>query len=1196
MATNNPLLVPLETNAMVINNAALAHTGVRLMQWQFHYTAMQMFQTPQPDPFLGFGNMTKVPGVLVRWELPDIIRHGTQTTDGDMTYPLVPNRWLVVRYSGPPAARKAVGWVVESDTLGNSDPITGGSAYMDPFDSEMQATLVGQVVALDGYTATEQPRLFLTAIAPGNVMFASYAPYHWNVFSMFDPMDGVDEVDQVSYFIGGWYSDPSADITGSWQQNGTTFQEFLDSAGWQLAQPSDDTATWAIYQGLVWNVQWNLKGDAPSNVPATSDVNMALGNNAVEALTAMLQNQYQHQQDVSMLEAFQHSLLSMLDKQDAPYDIKEQLKAAAYGYSYGGYGWDIVNATSTNDAAPDVDAAEAVKEAEWLAELNNNQQALEVATRELNDLQQQLYQVWYKYNLVIYFLRFTSPPPFEWPDGTSEEQFLDALDPDQDDSLVTQVYNQIQLVATLQQSVPFGATQDALQEQVQKYAASKDLPDTRILKQYAKRPFCQPLDPVLLFNGLHNQLPLAPSEPVTVRFIDEVVTGINFQGKDITVTDVRSAISLPAGIARVPGEMQALLDEQFFLDPLNATMIVQTYYGNNNPDTINALYAAMEGGKQVNGICPDFSLTPWTQPWEPLVLLWDIVYYPIPHDDADAPVWTFNGNDYTWNGKGIAAIPENYTYKGMIFLSTQASFNFQAQLDKLAIEYPNNDKIEWLQQFISSVDDWDFLSQSLMGLTPFLKRLVSEPNVSPSADDTVYYNNLSLSDLLGVNTNYQPDPGITTPPDYHTEFPPSGFQPWRAGQFYLDHITVVDKYGQALEIVTGDNNKLITPVAYPTLVPQYPVLQHEPYRLVQLPPRLLQPARLNLDFVAADNDAHLLGYSPGTNPICAWLLHNILDQSIACYDAVGKIIGAVSLVYNAQSVQEVHWEPAPGSAYPTVQSLINTAELNHLGTMLQGLQTAGAAAFTGLLATMDQAAVTIDGVNTSTDAGLILLAGKPIALVRMRTQFELDAALATDPSWRFTFDTDPNPLPNWRFNIKLGNTAQRDDGLIGYFFGSDYDVFYSDSIPDKVQMNYLQPIGTGDSVQLCFDGSAVLLTVLMDPRGSLHAFTGLLPVMDAVIPQEFVTPAFAAMDLNFHVGPLLSELVIPGDTTADTEVPASLVLPAPRLKNGTWLWNQAQDNNWITYTLSPASGTAQFSNSPVVIREGLMVLKGGVTT
>lgn len=1191
MANNNPLLVPLETTAMVFNNAVKALTGVKIMQWQFDYPVMGYYQSPQPDPYLGFGNMTDIPGVITHWVLPDIVRHGTQNDKGEMTYPLVPNRWLVVRYSGPLTARKAVGWVVESDALDNSDPVTGGAAFMDPFSGDMQATTVGQVVALDGYAPTEQPRLFLTAIAPGNAMFASYVPYCWNVFSMFDPMDGVDDVDEVSYFIGGWYSDPAADITGSWQHNGTTFQEFLDQAGWAPAQPGDDTATWAIYQGFVWNVKWDLNGPAPTNVPDPSTVNVAVGNNAVEALTALLQNQYQHQADIPLLEAFQHSLLSLLDKQDAPYTIQEQLKAAAYGYAYGGYGWDIVNAASTEDTTPAVDAAEAAKEADWLAALNNNQQALEAATRELNNLQQQLYGMWYKYNLATNFI--TIIPPFEWPDGATEQQFLDALDPDLDDSLISQVYKQLQLVVQLQQSVPFGVTQEELQKQILAYETSKDLPDTRILKQYAKRPFCHALDPVLLFNGLHNKLPLSPSEPLTVRFMDEVVTGIKFNGDNITVSDVRNAISLPAGINLVPSQMQTLLQEQFFLDPLNATMIAQAYYGNSNPATVNALYAAIEGGGQVEGTCPDYSLEPWSQPWEPLILLWDIVYFPIPHADADMPLWSFNGEDYTWNGKGVGASPPTYTYKGMIFLSTQASFNFQAQLDKLALEYPNNEKIGWLQEFIAGVDHWDFLSQSLVGLTPAMKNQITAPNVAPSADTNVYYNNLSMADLVGTNANYLPDPGRAQPPDFH-DFGPSGFQEWRAGQFYMDKITVVDKYGQALEIVTGENSKFLTPLMYPTLSPQYPVIQDEPYRFIQLPPRLLQPARLNLDFVAADNDQHILGFSPGTNPICAWLLHNMLDQSIACYEARGNIIGAVSLVYNTRSAQEVHWEPSPGSAYPDIQSLIDNAELNHLGTMLQSLQTAGAPAFTGLLATMDKAAVTIDGMNTSTDAGLILLAGKPLALVRLRTQFEMNAALATDPSWRFTFDTDPNPLPDWRFDVKLGNTAQRADGLVGYFLGSDYDVFYSDSIPDKVAVNYLQPIGTGNSLQLCFDGNAVMLSVLMDPRCAIHAFTGILPVTEVVIPQEFVSPAFAVMDLNIHVGPLLSELVIPAETVETSDGTASLVFPAPRLKQGTWLWNQVQGDNWIAYTLSPASGTAQFSNSPLVIREGLLVLKGGL--
>lgn len=1186
MEFNNPLLVPIEATAFVINEKVLSQPG--LQQWQFNYPALWEFMSPQPTPFSG-GHLVQQTGVVVHWTMPGILRDGKQGAEGVVNYPLVPNRWLVVRYSGPLDARTAVGWVVESDALSsNTDPVTGGAAYVDPFSDQFQPTMVGQVVPLPGYeTPADPPKLFLTAVAPGNSMFAAYQPYCWNVFSIFDPLDGVANNDNLSYFIGGWYTDPTADITGSWQDGGT-FQAFMDDAGWQLAQPSDDVASWSIYQGFVWNVVWDRDGNAPANVPSASSVKMSIGNTAAEALAALIKNQYNNQQSFSLINAFQHALLPLLDQQDASIQIEQQLKAAAFGYTYGGYGWDIVNATDSEKVAPALqDPAAAVNEAEWLAELNQNQQTFETALVTLNTLQENLFQVWYKYNYAI--SNGLSGP--NWPVGTTQEEFEDALNPDLPDSLISQVYAQLQLVVQLQQSVPFGINQSELQAAIKKYADSKALPDTRVLKQFAKRPFCHPYDPVMLFNGLHSKLPLAPTEPLICRFMSQVVTGVNFNGQDLSVEMLQDTIPMPDGIQLAPSQMQSLLQECFFLDPLNATMIVNAVYGNNDPATINALYNAMAGGENVTGICPDLSLATWAQPWEPLVLLWDIRYYPIDHDADGKPLWNFDGNDYTWNGQGMPDSAPFWDYSGMIFMTTQASFNFRAQLEKLAIEYPGNEKITWLNSFITEVDNWDFLSQSLLGLSPYMKLRVPTPNVSPSVDATTYFEHYRLQELIGSNANYVPYPGAPKPPRFEP-FPPSGFQPWRAGQFILQSISIIDKFGQACDIVTPQNSLNSTPILSPALQPQYPVLTDEGYRFIQLPPRLLQPARLNLDFVAANDDQHLLGTTPGTNPICGWLLHNYLDQSIACYEAAGNIIGTVSLVYNTQAQQAVHWEPSPGSKYPTIQDLIDKPELNHLGLMLQSMQQTGATAFSGMVATLDKASVNIDGAHTSTDTSLILLCGKPVAMVRARIQFELNGVPVTDPSWRFTFDPDPSPLPAWRFNIRLGETVQRSDGLIGYFIGDDYTVFYSDNIPTSPATAYLQSIGTGNSLQLGFDGIPAFVSILMDPRTEVHATTGILPIINITIPQEFVTPAFAAMDLNFHVGPLLSETVNPADPDNDS---SAVVLPSPRLKAGTWYWEQMENDQWQTYSIAPISPTAQFSNVPAVVREGLLVLKGGVS-
>src|ERR1044072_5277712 len=218
MATNNPLLVPLSVKAFAINDDVLANKGVNIQRWAYDYDLLSRFDSPMPEPF-GGGNNLPGTGVILHWDLPAILRRGVQGEGGVVEFPLVPNRWLVVRYSGPATARTATAWVVLSDALDDDDPVTGGAPYMTPGATSLQPTLVGQVISLDDYQGPPPPPPpFLTAVAPGNNLFASFQPYCQNVFSIFDPLEGVAAQDTLSYLVAGWYADSRFDIVGSWQQ------------------------------------------------------------------------------------------------------------------------------------------------------------------------------------------------------------------------------------------------------------------------------------------------------------------------------------------------------------------------------------------------------------------------------------------------------------------------------------------------------------------------------------------------------------------------------------------------------------------------------------------------------------------------------------------------------------------------------------------------------------------------------------------------------------------------------------------------------------------------------------------------------------------------------------------------------------------------------------------------------------------
>jgi len=1199
MAINNPLFVPVLVDALMVNQHVLSNKGTNVERWKYMYGLLPGFNTPAPAPFNYNANLPGT-GTILHWELPSIIRNGSQDEFGAVKYPLVPNRWLVIRYNGPANARTAVAWVVQSDAIGNSDPVTGGAPYIQPNSATLQPTYVGQVVSLSNWTEPNPPELFLTAVAPGNTTFASFQPYCQNVFSIYDPLAGIPSQDILSYLIAGWYSNEGDDIVGSWQTGKGSFKEFLYKAGWEIANnTSKDSSTWAIYHSMTWGLQWDLNGPAPTNAPQPANLNISLGNTTVDALTTLIRAQAQAAGkgstiDPDLLEALQYGLLPHYDQPDTAYELKEAIEKSWFSSLTGGYSWEIVDVPvdpSDDDPPPPISREERSIEEAWLAELNQVQETYDQNVEILAQLQWNLYQTWWKYN---YFLM---NPQAQYPSGTSQAQFQNALDPTLSGSLVSQVNTlmlQIQNAGASGQ-VPVGATQAELQTAIDNYAASKKLPATRQLKQLAKRPFTKAYDPVILIHGLGVDKGLTPYKPLVCRFLSDLVTGFNYDKSTITLAQVQTAIPVPANISAVPSQMVNLMQEFFLLDPANATMIAQAALGTTDPTVIRNIAEAMLGGKNVVGVAPDLDLDTWKQPWAPLVMLWDIVWYPIPHDNNSNVLWTFDGNDYSWDGNNLPTPVESWEYTGSIFMTPQASFNFREQVEKYIQDNPDAVNVKELNDFITQIDGWDFLSQSLAGLSQSMTLRDPHPNMSASFDPTVYYPGTMLSTLVGNSGTYVPIPGLQQPPPFQG-FPPSGFQNWRAGQFYIKQLVIADRFGQLCEIVTNQTQTQLAPYLPESLTPQFPVIPNQPYRFVQLPPRILQPARLDLDFVSCSSDDFIVGLDPGINPVCAWLLHNYLDESIVTYDNSGVILGAVWVITNDTGQQVVNWVPAPGSAYATIPDLLTNPDLRKLGQMLLSVQQLGPAAFQSLIKTIDEAVWTIDSGETTSDQGLILLAGKPVALVRMRVRFEMQGAAITDPGWRFTFAPQPNPVAGYDFNIRMGEAGRRMDGLIGYFIGTNYNQLYTPHVPDHVpDPNYILDVGIGSSLRASFmESAAVFLSVLMDPRAAVHATTGILPVISIGIPTSFVGGAFANMEVTFTVGPLLTDAVQPRAGDADNRT--AYTMPRPSVKNGTWSWQQADQGAWKEYGIAPINAQANFSNVNPVIREGLLRLTGAIRT
>ncbi|MFE7403760.1 hypothetical protein [Streptomyces sp. NPDC057557] len=256
--SDTDLIVPINVNALPVNRANISNA--------------RSFEKSDE-------------GIHLQWQLPEALTHGDPDT-GEVTFPLVPNRWLVVRYHGPANARQAAGWVVQSDFLDNEGPqwgARGTARSLALYDSRTGPARTGRRLDMStgSWVEPESPAEgpFLTAVGPGLPTFAAYQPYNTDVFSVHDSLvyrngDPALPDGKLSYLVTGWYSNDGADNLSKSAGIGELLPPdpaelppeparltgILDALGWQPPGSSQTPRT--LYSGTALSVTWQHDTDS----------------------------------------------------------------------------------------------------------------------------------------------------------------------------------------------------------------------------------------------------------------------------------------------------------------------------------------------------------------------------------------------------------------------------------------------------------------------------------------------------------------------------------------------------------------------------------------------------------------------------------------------------------------------------------------------------------------------------------------------------------------------------------------------------------------------------------------------------------------------------------------------------------------------------------------------------------------------
>ncbi|MEU8583780.1 hypothetical protein [Streptomyces abikoensis] len=1149
---DDTLIVPVTVDALVVNQTLRQRPDGGFRRWQPNFNLLRHNQTPEPAPFTNEvpwsadgkddTEYKKYDGVYVRWELPEALRRGAARTAGGRTeFPLVPNRWLVVRYVKDQPQRLAA-WVVESDFL---DPEKGTSRFVHPFKAGVQdpsvtpfrstviTTKAGRALDIgpgpDGAAWSEpagsdasRRELFLTAVGPGLMTFHAYQPYHENVFSLHDPLTGIDKADAVDYQVVGWYSDPAQEeLRRLLTPEDATVAGVLAGLGWTVdgGLPDGWTPGSTTYSGRVAGVAWDRDGGIPaSDRPDKSGVTIAVGSSADEAHTAMTALAHAAlpedsgtalaPTDHALLHALSSGLTDTLDGPDGEIRTAQELHKGWFGQVPGGYVWRLADATGQGNASGDPKSVTwsgaAPEQERWLAGLNALQDAHDKKARELAYLQQRLYALWFTHGLPVIPRQYT------------REQLRAEIDPANPQGLAAEVARRRTELAEAERAVTA-------------YAAGR--PDGCELRREALPPFWQVTDPSVVLAGTkghtaaHAALSGSAKDGLPVRLPGQITGGVPVGG----------ALPAPfAGLkaAGLPPVVAALLGE--FLDQLGRNALPQ-----------------------------------WRQPWKPLLYQWQVRHWNVPYGN-----WEFDGTRYQWQ-RGDADTNHTLDVTGRRFLVPLLQQTLGGGLDR-----------HGAGDAAADAGDLDLLSQKLDGLTDRFAGRDKAPNLSPPG---------AIGDLVGDARNHLAHRGPFPVP--FEDWQPSGFSQIRAGQFAMAALSVVDEFGQALDVLLPGDADYLRPAVGDSLLPgdkhAEDVLTE---RFVQLPPRLLQPARLRFDFVDERQDDKLVDLEAGTTPVCAWIIPSYVDRSLLCYAPDGTPLGELRLKLRADASSPdgvttvLGWDALPDSAVRTLDDLATARP--QLYACLRELVAKGPDAFADLLSTVDRALTGIDPGNPYGDEVLGALLGRPLALVRARLGIELDGPPVADPGWQYALDwrtplewdehgTTGQDVPDqiahvaYRWPVRLGNAGQQGDGLIGYFTETDYSAFHAVATPDTAApTGYVSEIGEANWPRLAADSKEhTHLTLLLDPQAAVHATTDLLPVTDLRLPARFTRNAMAALKPALRLSPVLATArKLPASAPAGT--PEPLALPFPASPQGTW--------DWAELDLPDGETTAHWEHRPIV--------------
>lgn len=496
--------------------------------------------------------------------------------------------------------------------------------------------------------------------------------------------------------------------------------------------------------------------------------------------------------------------------------------------------------------------------------------------------------------------------------------------------------------------------------------------------------------------------------------------------------------------------------------------------------------------------------------WEPMYMEWRLSYRPVPYEKN----WQFNGKEYVLTEHAVNAAEEDTEeYSGISFLSGHVQWTLADKIDKFlsAIRQEAGEEAETLAQFCRNLETMDMLMVELSGFHENLLQLDSRAFVIPEEETVSYHGEeYSLARLMGFGAADQ-IPAVENAP-LMTSDVYNGFYGIRGGQILLEDVTLYDKFGRVLHIISsGDHSGLAFDENFEvfpceTMRPEYNLYSGEAAYPLELRPRLMQPARLEV------KQKQMEGV----------FLVNYLNHSLEFFAPDGEPLGVLA----CGQEDEVQWRMTPGfRGFGGIGEV--TSEYPAVGQLIRGLapESGGSGRFQEFLDLIEDTLWDNKGISRCGEKmGLAVTCSRPLALVTVEVSCMLEDAPYRPQDRKYTFSGGENYTENLRIPICPGNLADAGDGLIGYFTAGTPDRMYMVGQAEQ-ETDFFRQITPEEGFLTAAPAVCAQrqeLCLLMDAGAPVHFYTGLLPTVAFSVDSREWETTTAGLEAFYETGPVLS--------------------------------------------------------------------------